>query len=89
VTAAEVVTSIQKIAGVLAVDLDKLAVDQAIKTGAAPVSPNSPQTHSILLPAILSAGQVRFDLATRSIQAAELLLINPRGITVTKKETVV
>lgn len=74
VTAAEVMTIIQAVPGVIAVDLDELSLDSA------------PMDTSGKVPPFLTAKQASFDPKLGQIQA-ELLLINPRGITLTKKET--
>jgi predicted phage baseplate assembly protein len=72
VTAAEVMTIIQAVPGVIAVDLDKFKLDHV------------PENQSKAVPPFLPAKQASFDPKEGQ---AELLLINPRGITLTKKET--
>ncbi len=68
VTAAEVVTLIHGVAGVLAVDLDELL---PYGDGPAPANP---------VPAAVPAFGARPDVAGRAPLPAELLLINPAGI---------
>lgn len=127
VTAAEVVTIIQAVPGVIAVDLDRLTRDPVAGDGVSvPTAekvrkaqrglplfskkilaakkalisreeakvidkrfPRPERVSAIRLGgplAILPAGQVEFDLDTGLIQPAELLLINPRGISLSIKE---
>lgn len=63
VTAAEVMTVIQAVEGVIAVDLDKLERDDAPEAGTS-------------LTAVLQAERARIDRETGSILPAELLLLN-------------
>ena len=73
ITAAEVVTVIQGVPGVVACDLDQLYKYQE---GQQPPDPAAQIT-----PGLLEADRVRLDPATGQIQPSQLLLINPAGIT--------
>lgn len=73
VTAAEVVTVLQGVAGVVAVDLD--ALYSVEDPDAAAVSPG--------LGAVLAAGRARRDPATGAVLPAQLLLANPVGVSLT------
>jgi hypothetical protein len=70
VTAAEVIKLIHEMAGVVAVDIDKLAPYS--ETASAPVA--APGAGSV------PAFRARWNQATREFEPAELLLINPVGI---------
>lgn len=69
VTAAEIIATIHRIEGVEAVDLDKLRIDRA---GEPPFLP------------VLGAQVATYDPAANQILPAQLLLINPTGITLTE-----
>jgi hypothetical protein len=76
VTAAEVVMAIHGVAGVVAADLDQLyryREDEAPPDPAAEIAPE-----------LLEAASVRWHEADKTFQPAELLLINPAGITLTE-----
>ncbi len=73
VTAAEVIRVVHEAPGVLAVDLDELY--QITDTG---------DPLGELLASVLPAHTARYDAATNTILAAELLLINDFGITLTE-----
>jgi hypothetical protein len=99
VTAAEIVATIQAVSGMIAVDLDQLSLDpipSGRESTSGAVSLRS-RIRRIILPPIrlirvggpptlLPANQVDFDVNAGQIQLAELLLINKRGISLTKKE---
>jgi predicted phage baseplate assembly protein len=69
VTAAEVITVIQRVAGVVAVDLEQLYRPD-----------NVPDNAQANYSAILEAAPVRWEAKDETPQLAELLLINPLGI---------
>lgn len=73
VTAAETVATIQAVAGVRAVDLDRLARDDEL-----------PAAGASRVPAVLEARPARFDGST--FLPAELLLLNPDGIWLSEME---
>jgi predicted phage baseplate assembly protein len=73
VTAAEVVTIIHGIAGVTAVDLDALRL-----------SDDADATAGAALPSVLVAEAARFAASTNDVLAAQLLMINQSGITLTE-----
>jgi predicted phage baseplate assembly protein len=75
VTVAEVVTVIQGVNGVEAVDLDQLYRYQDNEVPPAPTAQVIPD------PPLLTAERARWDDATQEMKLAELLLINPVGIT--------
>jgi hypothetical protein len=85
VTAAEIVTTIQAVSGVIAVDLDQLTLDPVVQTGGGALTVTTPSSPA-QPPAILTANQVQVNLTTGQIQLAELLLINTRGISLKQKE---
>ena len=72
VTAAEVMALIHTVPGVVAVDLTELL----------PYSDDAPPANTVL-DAVPAFG-ARFDVATKTKMPAELLLINPAGITLTE-----
>jgi predicted phage baseplate assembly protein len=76
VTAAEVVRVIHSVAGVVATDLDQL---YRYRENEAPPDPEVEIT-----PEVLEAVPVRWDEAAKTFHLAELLLINPVGITLTE-----
>ena len=70
VTPSEIVARIHEVEGVVAVDLDKLApYEEGVAPPAADTAPDP-----------LVSRRARWNPATRSFEAAELLLINPVGI---------
>lgn len=79
VSAAEVVTLLQNIEGVLAVDLNQLHDVDAERTARLHLDP--------VLNPLLPSEAARFDTATKTFLAAELLLLDPAGVDLTLKET--
>lgn len=75
VTAAEVVTVISQVAGVVAVDLDQLYLS---------TDPNGPNQE--VPDPILPASTADWNAEKSEIQPAQLLLINPAGVTLLKME---
>lgn len=96
VTAAEVVTVLQEISGVTAVDIDNLELDPVTpKASIAKGKIGIPNPHKLLgmaksqspATSLLPADPAAFETDTGQIQLAELLLINEQGIRLYAKET--
>lgn len=77
VSAAEVVTLLQSIAGVVAVDLNQLHDVDAERTARLHLDP--------VLNPLLPSEAARFDAASKTFLAAELLLLDPAGVELTEK----
>lgn len=76
VTAAEIVTIIHQIEGVVAVDLSKLYMD-GDPEGRAQIKP----------PPVLQAAGAKWNKETRAILPAQLLLLKPGGVTIREMST--
>ncbi len=79
VSAAEVVTLLQNIEGVVAVDLNQLHDVDAERTVRLHLDP--------VLNPLLPSEAARFEAATKTFLAAELLLLDPAGVDLTEKSS--